>query len=90
MAFKRVTLSIDEDLNNLWNKVAKKHRITKSGMVENYLRSVLHQLNHANITDVESYDEILAIKEKERNLFDYDERAIFDQSVEDYRKEKRG
>lgn len=90
MAFTRVTLSIDEDINKLWNKVAKKHRITKSGMVETYLKRVLHELDHANISDAESYDEILAIKEKGKNLFDYDERAIFDQSLEDYKKDKLG
>ena len=86
MAFKRVTISIDEDLNNLWNEVTKKHRISKSGMVENYLRNVLHQLNHANISDAENYNEMLAIKELEKGLFD----AEFDQSIEDYKDKKRG
>lgn len=84
MAKKRVLLSIDDDLNNLWNEVAKKHRITKSGMVEHYLRNVLNELNHANISDAKNYDALLAIKEREKGLFD----AEYDQSIYDYKEMK--
>ena len=72
MARKKVLISIDKDLNNLWNEVVEKHRITKSGMVESYLFSVLHELNHANISEASNYDELLRIKEIEKGLFDLD------------------
>ncbi len=41
MAQKRVNLSINEELNEVWNRVAKKHGLTKSGMVEEWLENVL-------------------------------------------------
>jgi antitoxin component of RelBE/YafQ-DinJ toxin-antitoxin module len=41
MAQKRIGLSIDEDLNERWGKVAKKLQMTKSGMVEEFLEEVL-------------------------------------------------
>lgn len=34
-------MSIDAELNERWNKVAKKHKMTKSGMVEEYLETIL-------------------------------------------------
>ncbi len=85
MAHKRVTISIDENVNKLWNKVSRKHRITKSGMVEIYLKKILHELDHTNISDAKNYDELLCIKELQKNLFDSDH----DQSVEDYKEMKR-
>ena len=41
MAQKRVNISIDSELNDRWAEISKKHGITKSGMVEEYLREVL-------------------------------------------------
>lgn len=41
MAQKRIGLSIDEELNERWTKVAKKLKMTKSGMVEEMIRGVL-------------------------------------------------
>jgi len=41
MAQKRVNISINEDLNEVWSRVAKKHGLTKSGMVEEWLENVL-------------------------------------------------
>jgi len=38
---KRVTISIDEELNEKWNKIAKIHGISKSGMVEDFIRQIL-------------------------------------------------
>jgi len=86
MAFKRVTISLDEDVNKLWNKVTKKHRITKSGMIESYLRRVLYQLGHASIDEASNYDELLKIKEIEKGLFDLE----YDQDIETYKKDKLG
>jgi len=70
MAFKRVTLSIDEDLNILWNEVSKKHRIPKSAMVEKFLYSVLDELNNLSIRDAAKYEEIFFLKKRGKNLFD--------------------
>lgn len=41
MAQKRIGLSIDENLNDRWTEVAKKHGITKSGMIEQFLKEVI-------------------------------------------------
>ena len=86
MPKKKVLISIDDELNALWNKVAKKHRITKSGMIESYLIRILHQLDHASIKNVSEYDEILQIKEIEKGLFS----SEYDESIEMYKEMKRG
>lgn len=41
MSRKRINLTIPEDLNNQWARVAKKHGLTKSGMVEEWLNTIL-------------------------------------------------
>ena len=41
MSRKRISLTIPEDLNSQWARVAKKHGLTKSGMVEEWLENVL-------------------------------------------------
>jgi len=41
MARKRINLTIPEGLNERWAKVAKRHGLTKSGMVEEWLNSIL-------------------------------------------------
>jgi predicted DNA-binding transcriptional regulator len=41
MARKRINLTIPEELNEQWAKVARKHGLTKSGMVEEWLSYVL-------------------------------------------------
>ena len=41
MAQKRIGLSIDEQLNERWTKVAKKLKMTKSGMVEEMIENIL-------------------------------------------------
>ena len=38
---KRVTISIDSELNEKWNKIAKIHSISKSGMVEDFIIQIL-------------------------------------------------
>lgn len=38
---KRVLISIPEKLNDRWGEVAKKHGISKSGMVEEFLNEVI-------------------------------------------------
>lgn len=77
MPKKKVLISIDEKTNLLWNKVAKKHRLSKSAMIESYLIRILNQLDHTSIKDASNYDEILQIKQIEKGLFDYEH----DQSV---------
>jgi hypothetical protein len=41
MARKRINLTIPEELNERWAKVAKRHGLTKSGMVEEWLNNIL-------------------------------------------------
>jgi hypothetical protein len=41
MARKRINLTIPAELNERWAKVAKKHGLTKSGMVEEWLNNIL-------------------------------------------------
>jgi len=41
MARKRINLTIPEELNEQWARVAKKHGLTKSGMVEEWLQNIL-------------------------------------------------
>lgn len=38
---KYVTLSIDEELNERWNKVAKKLKLSKSGMLQEFVEQIL-------------------------------------------------
>ena len=41
MAQRRVGISIDETLNDRWGKVAKKLKMTKSSMIDEYLEEIL-------------------------------------------------
>jgi len=38
---KKVTITIDESLNDRWSNVAKKHKFTKSRIVEDMLEQLL-------------------------------------------------
>ncbi len=38
---KKVTITIDEDINTRWGNVAKKLKMSKSGMVEEFIESIL-------------------------------------------------
>lgn len=40
-SYKRVTISVDNDINDRWTKVAKRLELTKSGMVQEFLEQVL-------------------------------------------------
>ncbi len=52
MSQKRVMISIDSDLNERWNKVAKKIKMSKSGMIEDFLNEVIPILEHEAPRDV--------------------------------------
>jgi len=52
MAQKRVLISIDEDLNDRWNKVSKKIKMSKSSMVEDFLNQVVPILEYDEPRDV--------------------------------------
>jgi len=41
MARKRINLTIPEDLDKRWSRVSKKHGLTKSGMLAEWLDSIL-------------------------------------------------
>ena len=50
----RVTINIDSDINDRWAKVAKKHKLTKSGIVQEFLESALPILEIEKPTDAVS------------------------------------
>lgn len=52
MAQKRVLISIDEDLDKRWKAVSKKIKMSKSGMVEDFLNEVIPILEHDEPRDV--------------------------------------
>ena len=52
MSKRQVLIRIDEDLNNRWNKVAKKLNMTKSGMVEDFLNEVIPILEQEQPKDI--------------------------------------
>jgi len=94
---KKVLISIPESLNERWGEVAKKHDITKSGMIEEFLYQVLPILEESVPSKMLSK----AMKEMGKQidtsatLFDIlhgNEKAMaeHDQSVEDYKELKRG
>ena len=52
MAQKRIGLSVDTELNDRWTAVAKKLKMTKSGMIEDFLREVVPILEQESPNDV--------------------------------------
>ncbi len=54
MAKKQVLIRIDEDLNDRWNIVSKKIKMSKTAMIESFLESSLPMLEHDNPTDMVS------------------------------------
>lgn len=70
MSHKKVMISIPPELNEKWNELSKKHRISKSGMIEDYLYRVLPQLDLASISDVDEYVELLRIRKIDKNASD--------------------
>jgi len=48
----RISLTIDEDVNKRWDKVAKRLKMSKSGMVEDFLRDVLPILEKESPVDM--------------------------------------
>ena len=86
---KKVTITVAESLNDRWGKVAKKHNLSKSGMIEEYLETILP------ILEQESANRMMAKALKRMSkeidltgeLFDNME---YDKSVEDYKEKKRG
>jgi len=90
---KKVTITIDEEVNARWNAVAKFLKMSKSSMVEEYLRQMLPILEQKtpNKMIAEAMKEMAKSIDLSASLFEvptYDERAIYDKSVDDYKKEK--
>jgi len=83
---KKVTISLPPELNERWNEAVKKHSLVKSIMIQNYLLQILPMLEEKDPFQAINF----IIKDNSKNLFDYDERAIYDKSVEDYKALKRG
>ena len=52
MAKIRVNVNLDKDLNDRWGKVAKKLRISKSGMIQDFLEQVIPILEKEEPKDI--------------------------------------
>jgi len=48
-------ISIDEELNDRWAKVAKKMKMSKSGMIEELLLEIVPVLEHEDPKDIIKY-----------------------------------
>ncbi len=90
MAQKRISISIDERLNDRWKQVADHHKITKSGMIEAYLLKILPKLEHydesfigMNVEEVIGIDKV----DEYKSLFDDIEH---DQGIGTYKEMKIG
>ena len=81
---KKVTITIDEDINTRWGKVAKKHKMSKSGIVEEFLSEMLP------ILEAETPNMMIARSMKKMSTTIDLTASLFDQSVEDYKEMKRG
>lgn len=89
MAIIRINISVEKELNERWNEVAKKHDITKSGMINDFLLEVLP------ILEAQTPSKMMAKAMKKMaeqidttaTLFD---KMEHDKSVEEYKKIKRG
>jgi len=86
---KRVTISIDENLNDIWGKLAKKHDVTKSGMVEGFLAEVLPLMDEStpNKMMVKIMKKMAENIDDTAGLFD---QMSYDKSIEEYKEMKRG
>lgn len=69
---KAVTISLDKLLNDRWSKVAKKHGLFKSGMIEEFLNEVVPVLEQETPTKILSSAMKRMAKEMDAtaNLFD--------------------
>lgn len=72
MAFKRVTISIDDTLNDRWTKVAKRLDMTKSGMVVDFLEQVIPILEKEKPKDMigSALKEVAKSLDQAGSLFD--------------------
>ena len=52
MSKKHITISVDDELNERFTAVAKKLKMTKSGMIEDFLREVVPVLELETPKDV--------------------------------------
>lgn len=86
---KRVTISIDENLNELWTKLAKKHDLSKSGMIEEFLGEVLPILNESTPNKMMAtvMKKMAQQIDNTATLFDKGE---YDSNIEEYKEKKRG
>jgi len=91
---KKVLISIDEEVNERWNKVCKRLELSKSGMVEEFVLQMLPILEQQTPNNMiaSAMKEMAKQIDLSASLFDtptYDERAIYDESVEDYKNKKK-
>jgi len=73
MSKRQVLIRIDEELNDRWGKVAKKLKMSKSGMVQDFLEQVIP------ILEKEEPKDILGIAFKQLGEVMHDTGSLFDE-----------
>jgi len=68
----RVSINLDKETNERWNRVSKKLKMSKSGMVQDFLDQVLPILEKEKPTDVLSsaFKELGNVMNETGSLFD--------------------
>ncbi len=84
MAKIKVTVNLDKELNQRWNNMAKKHKLSKSAMIGEYLEKILP------ILEKKTANQMMAEAMRQMAVEIDTTASLFDQSVEDYKDMKRG
>ncbi|MBD3842997.1 MAG: hypothetical protein IE909_14180 [Campylobacterales bacterium] len=79
MAYTKVTISLSEEMNNRWNAVSKKLKISKSLMVQEFLDEVIPILEHEAPRDIMAH----AMKHMGKSFNDIGELLKNDENDED-------
>jgi len=95
MAQRRVTFSLDSSILERFREVSKKHKMTQSRIIQDYLDLIVPMLEEESpnlmmskvlkrmAREVESTASLFENMEHEKNI-------EYDKSVEDYKEKKRG
>lgn len=88
---KRVTISIDKEVNERWTKVAKRLDLSKSGMVEEFIEQMLPILEAEtpNKMMAKAMQKMAVQIDTTATLFDDIENDEFDSIVHDARKKDK-
>lgn len=95
MIRKKILISVPPSLSARWNKVCKKHNLSKSQMIEEYLLGVIPILEEElpNKMIAKAMKKMSEEIDTTATLFDTlsaETASAFDDDVENYKKMKRG